>query len=132
MHSPEKRGAENAWNFPNKLPISAIVRGALESGWRAGTMRLGMVAALAVALEIVFRGADRRMAAEKGEALSLDELLGTRLPVEFEQLGLRVEQVELRGRADHVKINDALRAGREVRRPGCERVADARRGRSGE
>src|SRR5688572_3820289 len=63
------------------------------------------------------------MTAQEGEALALDEIVRTRFAVVFLQLRLVIEKVELRGRADHVKIDHALRPRSKVRRPCREGIA---------
>ena len=74
------------------------------------------LAALAARLKFKARAEQARMAADEGEAFARDERVRTELTVEFLQFGFRIEQVELRRRADHVEVDDVFGAGRKMRR----------------
>src|SRR5262249_38876014 len=69
------------------------------------------------------RGAEQlgRAGGER-EPLAFRERLGTGLPVALNQLGLVVEQVQVRRRAGQVQVDHPRRAGREVRLARGERV----------
>jgi hypothetical protein len=86
-------------------------------------------ARLAVLRELVGRAEDQRPALDERELLSLQDLVGTRLHVQLDQLRLPVEEIVLRRRARHVEVDHRLRPRREHRRPDGERVVE-REGRS--
>ena len=73
-------------------------------------------AALPVFFELKPRGHDRRVRADERVTLSADDRGGQGLAIELGQLGLAVEQVELRGRARHEEMNDGLGLARKMRR----------------
>ncbi len=79
-------------------------------------------AALPAFLELVGRAEQLGVPFDEGELLVLEQLVGARLHVMLDELGLEVEQVLLRRTARHVQIDNALGLGCEVRRPGRHRV----------
>ena len=80
--------------------------------------------ALAVLLELLVMAEEVHAVARahEGEALAFDEAGGDGLAVEFVELGLVVEELQLAGAAGHEEVDDALGLGLMVRRLGCERV----------
>ncbi len=75
--------------------------------------------------EAVHRPQQFWMALDEGESLALEELVWAGLAVAFDELGLVVEQIELRGGARHVEENDMLGPGGErggMRRQGRGRA----------
>ena len=67
-------------------------------------------------LELERRGQQLRRALDEREALALDELRGNVLAVVLRQRRLGIEQIDLRRRAGHEEIDDALGPGRELQR----------------
>ena len=61
-------------------------------------------------------------AAHEREPLPLDERLRNRLPVQFDELGLVIEQLQLARPARHEQVDDVLGPRRKVRRLGRERI----------
>ena len=61
-------------------------------------------------------------AGRKSEFASFQKLVGAILAVAFVQFWFVIEQIEVRWRASHMKIDDSLRFRREMRRLRCERV----------
>ena len=57
------------------------------------------------------RAQERRVSLDEGQALALDEALGTQAPVQLLKAGLGVEHVELRRGAGHMQIDHRPRAG---------------------
>jgi hypothetical protein len=88
-------------------------------------------AGLALLLELVFGGRDgeaRLPAGHRAEALPALHGGGEVLVEELAQAGLVVPQVDLRGPAVHVQVDDALRARPEVGEPGERGVDHSRSG----
>ena len=79
-------------------------------------------ARLPVPLELERRAEQLRRALDEREPLALDQLLGDVLAVVLRQLRLGIEQIELRRRAGHEQVDDALRLRREVERVGRRRA----------
>ena len=75
-------------------------------------------AGLAVARELERRAEQLGRAFDEREAFAFDDVFGDGLAVVLIQLRLGIEEIELRGRAGHEQVDDALRAGREVRTDG--------------
>ena len=71
-------------------------------------------ARLSVLLELERRAQQLRPPLDEREPLALDELLRDVLPVVLHQRRLGIEQVDLRRRAGHEEIDDALGLGREM------------------
>ena len=69
-------------------------------------------------LEFVGRAEQARDAADESKFLTFQDVLGNLVPAELLELGLVVEQVKLRGRARHEKVNDAFGLGGEHGRLG--------------
>ena len=81
-------------------------------------------ARLAVPLELERRAEQLRRALDEREALALDELVGDVLAVVLRQLRLGIEEIELRRRAGHEEVDDALRpAARTCEPPPARRRA---------
>src|SRR6185436_6330319 len=85
-------------------------------------------AALAVSFERVARSRDVGMPAQERESLADDELVRARLAIVSLERRLVLEKINLRRRAHHVHIDHALRASREMRWPGRERIYQLRFG----
>ena len=73
-------------------------------------------------LEVVRRAQQLGRPLDEGKALALNHLFRDVLSIVLLQLGLVVEQIDLRRSAGHEEVNDAFRLGCEVRRLGSERV----------
>src|SRR5262245_37856027 len=71
-------------------------------------------AALPVAFESVRRAEQARRPFDEGEPLAFGEAFWDGLAVQFFQLRLVIEKIELRRPAGHEKIDDVLGPGREV------------------
>ena len=68
------------------------------------------------------------MALDEGEALVFQQIVGARLHVQLDELGLVVEQFVLRRRAGHVQVDDAFGLRRELRRTRCQGIVSGRGG----
>ena len=88
-------------------------------------------AGLAVSAELELAGEEGGVRLDEGVLLPFDDFRGHRLAVEFLELRLVVEQVELRRRAAHEEVNDVVGLGRVVGRIGREGAAHLRRRRRG-
>ena len=84
-----------------------IVGNSLKVGKKFGDFR----AAFAALGKFVGRTQQARHALDEGKALAFHELLGNKFAVVLLQLGLVVEHVQVRRRARHEEINDALGLG---------------------
>ena len=81
-----------------------------------------LLAALPVRAELVLAAGQRHLAADESEALAAGQLLGAGFAVVFHQGRLRIEQVKLRRRADHVQVDDMLGPRSEVRPAHCQGI----------
>ena len=88
-------------------------------------------ARLAAARELERRAQQLGRAFDEGEALAFDEFVGDVLAVVLLQRRLRIEQIDLRRRARHEQVNDALRLGGEHGRFGAESLAFRARSKPG-
>jgi hypothetical protein len=69
-----------------------------------------------------------QLAADKGETPAGQQRFRAFLAVAFYQLGLRVKQIELRGRSDHVQVDDPFGPRGEMRRLRRQRIPGSSRG----
>ncbi len=72
------------------------------------------------------------LAAQKGKALALDQVLGNGLPVVLLQNRLVIQQIELRGRTDHMEVDDAAGPRGKMGSAEAHRVLLGRSGRGRE
>ena len=86
-------------------------------------------AALAVLFEFEGGALEGGFGADEGEAFAFEEFGGAGLAAAFDELGFVVEEIELRGGADHVEVDDVLGLGGEV---GVAGEGDVGRGGGGE